>query len=113
MNGISVLISEDTGWTIESVDDQYVNFVKDKPIKSSSYIELPVEIRSPAKGLINLKNKDNECLRWCHIRHLNSQMKNPQRIKKCDKEYIEKLDYVGIKFISIIKFKNKTILELT
>ena len=35
----------------------------------------------PKKGLINLKNDDNECYRWCHIRHLNPQTKNPQRMK--------------------------------
>ena len=50
------------------------------------------------KGLINLKNNDNECFRWCHIRLLNPQDKDPQRIKKSDKEYINKLDYSGIKF---------------
>ena len=71
LNGISVWISDGSGWTIESVDDQYVNIVKYKSLKGSSYIELPLEIRNPAKGLINLKNKDTECLRWCHIRHLN------------------------------------------
>ena len=71
LNGISVWISDGSGWTIESVDDQYVNIVKYKPLKGSSYIELSLEIRNPAKGLINLKNKDTECLRWCHIRHLN------------------------------------------
>ena len=50
------------------------------------------------KGLINLKNKDNECFRWCHIRYLNHQDRNPQRIKNTDKEYISKLDYSGINF---------------
>ena len=34
------------------------------------------------KRVINLKNKDNECYRWCHITHLNPQDKDPQRIKK-------------------------------
>ena len=108
LNGISVSILEGSGWTVESVDDQYINIVKYKPFKGSSYIELPLEIRNPAKGLINLKNKDNECFRWCHICHLNPQTKNPQRIKKCDKEYIEKLDYVGIKFPVIVNQYNKT-----
>ena len=48
--------------------------------------------------MINLQNKDNECFRWCHIRHLNPQQKDPQRIKKCDKEYIKKLDYTNVTF---------------
>ena len=54
-----------------------------------------------------MKNNDNECFRWCHIRHLNQQNKDKQRIKKVDKEYIEKLDYQGIEFPVTIKQINK------
>ena len=54
-----------------------------------------------------MKNKDNECFRWCHIRGLNPQDKNPQRIKKSDKEYINKLDYSGIEFPVTTKQYNK------
>ena len=67
-------------------------------ITASSYIELPPELRNSEKGLINIKNKDNECFRWCHIRHLNPQEKDSQRIKKIDKQYINQLDYDGIEF---------------
>ena len=54
-----------------------------------------------------MKNNDNECFRWCHIRHLNPQNKDPQRKKKSDKEYFEKLDYKNIKFPVTIKQINK------
>ena len=91
-------ISEGSGWTIESVDNHYLNIVQYEPIKGSSYIELPEELKHHLKGLINLKNKDNECFRWCHIRYLNHQDKNPQRRNKSDKEYISKLNYSNIKF---------------
>ena len=56
---------------------------------------------------MNMKNEDNECFRWCHIRHLNPQDKDPQRIKKCDKEYIDKLDYSEIEFPVTTKQYNK------
>jgi len=69
---------------------------------------LPTELRNSSKGLINIKNKDdNECFRWCHIRHLNPQDKNPQRIKKDDKQYIEKLNYLSIEFPVSPKQYNK------
>ena len=29
-----------------------------------------------------IMNNDNECFRWCHIRYLNPQEKDPQRSKK-------------------------------
>ena len=100
-------ISEGSGWTIESVDNHYLNIVQYEPMKGSSYIELPQELNNPKKGLINLKNNDNECFRWCHIRYLNPQDKNPQRIKKSDKEFIKKLDYSGIEFPVATKQYNK------
>ena len=107
LNQISQRISEGSGWTIQSVDSHYLNIVKYKPMKGSSYIHLPYELRNSAKGLINMKNEDNECFRWCHIRHLNPQDKDPQRIKKTDKQYVEKLDYSNIEFPVNVKHYNK------
>ena len=107
LNFIAQWISEGSGWTLESVDNHYINLVKYEPLKGSSYIQLPQELRNSAKGLINLKNNDNECFRWCHIRHLNTQDKYPQRIKKCDKAYIDKLDYSEIEFPVTAKQYNK------
>ena len=97
LNGIAVWLSEGSRWTVESIDKQYINIVKCKPLKGSSYIELPSKLRNSAKGF-NLTNNDNQCFRWCHIRHLNPQRKYPQRIKKCDKEYIKNLDYMDVNF---------------
>lgn len=97
-NKIRSWISEGSGWRIKSIDNLYLNIVIYKPFKGSSYIKLPLELQNSEKGLINLKNKDNQCFRWCHIRLLNPQDKDPQRIKKVDKEFVEKLDYENIEF---------------
>ena len=107
LNKIAVWISEGSGWTVESVDNHYINVVKYEPMKGSSYIELPQELRHSSKGLINIKNEDNECFRWCHIRHLNPQANHPERIKKVDKQYIENLDYSEIEFPVATKHYNK------
>ena len=76
LNFISIWISEGSGWTIKSIDNHYLNIVKYKPLKGSSYIQLPLELQNSAKGLINIKNDDNECFRWCHVRFLNPILKN-------------------------------------
>ena len=107
LNLVAVWISEGSGWTVESVDNHYINVVQYEPMKSSSYIELPQELRNSAKGLINMKNEDNKCFRWCHIRHLNPQNKDQQRIKKVDKEYVKNLDYSEIEFPVTTKHYNK------
>ena len=107
MKTVGQWLSEGSGWTVKTVDCHYINLTKYKPLKGSSYIELPTELRNPAKGLINLKNKDNECFRWCHIRYLNPQGKDPQRIKKDERQYIKNLDYQGIKFPVNVNQYNK------
>ena len=107
LNKIAQWISEGSGWTILSIENHYINIVNYDPLKGSSYIKLPQELRNSSKSLINMKNNDNECFRWCHIRHLNPQEKDPQRIKKIDKQYIEKLDYSNIEFPVTVKQINK------
>ena len=73
LNKIAQWISEGSGWTIQSIENHYINIVNYDPLKGSSYIKLPQELKN--RGLINLKNEDNECFRWCHIRYLNPQKK--------------------------------------
>ena len=38
----------------------YINIATYRPLSGSSYINLPAELRSPKKGLINTKNKDQK-----------------------------------------------------
>ena len=105
LNKIAQWISEGSGWTIQSIENHYINIVNYSPLKGSSYIKLPQELKN--RGLINLQNEDNECFRWCHIRHLNPQEKDPQRIKKTDKTFICQLDYSSIEFPVTVKQINK------
>ena len=100
-------VSEGSGWAINHINSHYINITLYKPLNGSSYIELPTELRNPKKGLINIKNKDDECFRWCHIRHLNPQGKDPQRIKKDGKKMINELNYDGIEFPVSQKHYNK------
>ena len=50
------------------------------------------------KGLINIKNDDNKCFMWCHVRHLNCVDKNLGRIKKKDRGIAKGLNYSGVGF---------------
>ena len=107
LNVIDKWVSEGSGWVIDSINNHYINVTAYQPLHGSSYIELPIELQNSAKGLINIKNKDEECFRWCHIRHLNPQKKDPQRIKKDDKQLIEGLNYEGMEFPVSQKQYNK------
>ena len=107
LNGISNMISEGSAWIVKSITGHYLNVTKYEPYTGSSYIQLPTELQHHKSGLINLKNKDNECFRWCHVRHLNPQIKDPQRIKKIDKSFVKQLNYDNIEFPVSIKQYNK------
>ena len=43
-------------------------------------MDLPVELRSPRKGLINTKNKDQKCFLCCQVRHISPSKEHPERI---------------------------------
>ena len=49
------------GLIVEEVDNQYLNVSSYLPLSGSTYIKLPVELRHPIKGLINIQNNDNKC----------------------------------------------------
>ena len=54
---IDCWINQGSGWIIESIESQYINISTYKPLLGSSYTDLPIELRSPRKGLINLMLK--------------------------------------------------------
>ena len=71
-------INEGSGWVIKEIRNQYLNVSSYSPLIGNTYIELPNELKHSRKGLINIKNDDNKCFLWCHIRHLNLTDQNPQ-----------------------------------
>ena len=87
-----------SGWIIDKIENINIEIANYDPLVGSSYFSLPPELRNLMKGLINLKNKDIECFKWCHVRLLNPQNKDGDRMKKEDKKIESTLDYRGINF---------------
>ena len=61
-------------------------------------MDLPIELKSPRKGLINIKSKDQKCFLWCHVRHINSSKEHPERIKETDKKLLKNLIMMELSF---------------
>ena len=59
---VDVWINKGTGWNNESIESQHINIFPYRPLSGSSYMYLPVELKSSRKGLINIRNKDQKCL---------------------------------------------------
>ena len=105
---IDVWINNGSDWIIELIESQYINISTYRPLSGSSYMDLPVELRSSRKGLIDIKNKDKKCFLWCHVRHINFSNKHPERSFKNYKEIAEELNYNGIEFPGQEKDFNKS-----
>ena len=51
-------INEASAWIFELIKSQYINMSTYRPLSGSSYIKLPVKLKSQKRGLINIKNND-------------------------------------------------------
>ena len=52
---------KDLAWIVELIESQYINVSTYRSLSGSSYVRLPVELRSSKKELINIKNNDENC----------------------------------------------------
>ena len=95
---LSIYSGEGSGWIIDKIEDIWINISNYDPLAGSSYIPLPSKLNNPKKSLINIKDKDTECFKWCHIRFINPTNSHPERINKQDKKIAPTLDYRGINF---------------
>ena len=57
-----------------------------------------IELRGPRKGLINIRNNDQKCFLWCHVRHINPSKEHPGKIKGVDRRFASNLNYARIEF---------------
>ena len=58
---IDAWINRRSGWVIESIASQYINISTHRPLAGTSYIDLPIELKHPRKGLINIKDNNQKC----------------------------------------------------
>ena len=96
---IDVWLNNGSGSNVESIECQYINISTYRPLSESFYMDLPVELKSPRKGLINIKNKDEKCFLWCHVRHINPSKEYLGRIKKkLTKNFLKSLIMMELSF---------------
>ena len=91
-------IKEGTGWIVELIESQYITISTFRPLSRSSYVKLPAELRSSKERLINIKNNDQKCFLWCHVRRINPVRAHPERISQTNKALVRDLKYDGLGF---------------
>ena len=92
-------INEGSQWIVEFIESQYIkaSLIINRSLSGSSYIKYPVELRSPKKGPIKIKNNDLKCFLQCHDRHINPVKLHAERITWEDKKkLVNSISYDGI-----------------
>jgi hypothetical protein len=78
-NEFANYLGKSSGWRLKEVLQLNIKIDVNKPLRGSSYVELPKFIKDK-KAVINIQNTDNECFKWCVLRALNPVNKNAARI---------------------------------
>ena len=97
MENIANFQGRGSNWQFVAVNRLEIHLVDFKPLGGSSFIPLPQKIKNK-KAVINMKNNDNQCFRWCITRALNPVEKNPERVSLILKWRSKRLDWSGLKF---------------
>ena len=72
-------------------------------------MNLPIELRSSEKGLINIKNKDQKCFLSFHVKHINPLNENSEGILKSRQKNAKKnLIMIELSFLCKKKILTKS-----
>ena len=89
--------AEGSGWEFFQAIKVVLHTTRWDPIKAGSYIDLPEALKNK-HAIINMKNQDEECFKWCVLRALYPKDKNAERIDKDLKSKQDTLNMKGIRY---------------
>ena len=70
-----------SGWAVDRVETLWLDIARYRPLRGGSYILLPAAVKNK-KAAVNVKNKDDHCLRWALRSALFPAAKHPERPTK-------------------------------
>ena len=76
-----------SGWVVEKINIAYVNVTRYEPLRGGTYLSLPANL-AKKKAIINVQNRDNECLKWALRAALFPVGKDPQRPSKIGRAHV-------------------------
>ncbi|XP_071152225.1 uncharacterized protein [Mytilus edulis] len=85
-----------SNWTVDKVVDLTIHMARYRPLKGSSYIPLPIKLRSK-HAIVNVKNKDSKCFMWSILAAMYPAKRDGERVWKY-KEHTSGLNFENILF---------------
>ena len=52
-----------SGWIMDKIFEAFINVAQYRSLRGGSYMALPTKLKNK-KAILNIQNRDNECLRW-------------------------------------------------
>ena len=86
-----------SGWSLKRVVGLFITTCTQKPSRGSSYIPTPPALCNSKLGLINIKNEDQECFKYCVLYHQSGKIENSDIITVL-KKVEDKYKWEGVKF---------------
>ena len=86
-----------SNWVFQEIRRLEIHFANWQPLGGSTFIPLPAKLKNK-KGVINIKNEDNQCFKWCVVRALNPVDQNSNRLTKELVQQSKSLNWNGLKF---------------
>ena len=94
---IRITHQEGSGWVISKIKGFFITSYTQTPSRGSSFIPTPDCLNHPKLSLVNIKNDDQECFKWCMLYHQSEKPKNGERLTVL-KKINDKYDWTGVNF---------------
>ena len=85
----------ESGWVLDDILKAYINVARYQPKRGGSYMDLPKKLKNE-KAILNIQNRDNQCLRWALRAALFTPRGDMRRTSSYPTE--DGLDFTGIHF---------------
>ena len=91
-----------SGWVVDEILETYINVARYQPLRGGSYMVLPSKLKNK-KAILNIQNRDNQCLRWAIRAALFPAPKGRNPIRTSSYPTEDGLDFEGIDFPTPVK----------
>lgn len=98
---IDDVMIEGSGFTLSKIEHLRVQILKYEPLRGSGgEVKLPSGLKNKKKSILNLKNTDKECFKWCILAalHHDKVYKRKRNDANSYREWNDELKFNGIEF---------------
>ena len=86
-----------SGWIMDKILEAFINVAQYRPLRGGSYMVLPTKLKNK-KAILNIQNRDNECLRWALRAALFPAPRGRNPIRTSSYPTEDGLNFTGIDF---------------